>query len=793
MAHAKDYRMYEFKGEHKIITLSGTQHTQLAANLSWLVTSSASPPVLGFDLEWPITYQRGTPQIALMQLASSTRCLLVRLHKTDTLPACLEELLTGTTLVGFNIGNDLTLLRRKFIQLDGKGITSVELNQFANATIKPKRRWNLADLCSRVLEMKLDKSINHQAWSDHVLSKEHQRYARNDAAVVLVIYRILQAVATRATDRKADSPILSDQHQQGGPAEPAVSTGVTAFAGRLPELPLSFVPNLQTADYCHQLKQTYPLLSAPADIMTYALSLVQHVSGFAQSNPEPWLILVELRRILPGWNPASPFFRHFTKKSDIDSHISSDAPVGLTERRWEGPPRHMCGVNATKFQDTKKTLPTMAMADKVTSTASSTSLASSALADGYWWWWWWWWDWWRSHHGAFSLPDALTNVVCLYVCHIFNQAFLSTLPPVRRRVMVRHCYGELALLVIVLDMSGAQRVSLVRYMSLYAKASKTRTFFSSWWRRLTPLATASCSSSSSCSPSSDCGEPPGAFQLIIALMQHGGFLDAFLVTVAPRHPNRALSLEWGEARLRHRADLLWIDAGFGREWHEPRWHSSPKNLQYMDKANVPSICVRERLGANLFPASLSPAAAKLVFATVDSWSPTELQDFILNGYTKCLRALTPLALDHLVALVVQERRNHFEAPKLRLEKEIMTRCAQHAAPVGARVGRIREPERFRPSRSLRLAGRDVDAKCSSQAIPQAIPQPRLSFTPDEVTELESRAAQQLRDQYLCLGLERFIWKLVSKIRCTRRQYAEVYLNGVKPFSKVSFGSCLASS
>ena len=56
--------------------------------------SRAQDPVVALDLEWrPDRTAAGRNRVALMQLATSTVCVLVRTNRMKQLPLALEELL----------------------------------------------------------------------------------------------------------------------------------------------------------------------------------------------------------------------------------------------------------------------------------------------------------------------------------------------------------------------------------------------------------------------------------------------------------------------------------------------------------------------------------------------------------------------------------------------------------------------------------------------------------------------------------------------------------------------------
>ncbi len=114
-------------------------------------------------------------------------------------------------------------------------------------------------------------------------------------------------------------------------------------------------------------------------------------------------------------------------------------------------------------------------------------------------------------------------------------------------------------------------------------------------------------------------------------------------------------------------------------------------------------------------------------------------------------------------------------PRQRKEAAIMSHVIQLPCvrQVGAHVSRLSSS--IGPPRST-----DAIMYASKR-----LPQPNVVLTADEASDVERRAAQQLHDHYLCMGLERFVRQLLTKLEATRKQYAEVCINDAKPFAKVN--------
>ncbi|CAG5115181.1 unnamed protein product [Candidula unifasciata] len=78
-----------------------------------LTSLSSLDPVVGFDMEWPVTFVKGkTPKTALIQLClSEAVCYLFHVSAMTSFPTALRKLLCDArvVLVGLNVEADLGL------------------------------------------------------------------------------------------------------------------------------------------------------------------------------------------------------------------------------------------------------------------------------------------------------------------------------------------------------------------------------------------------------------------------------------------------------------------------------------------------------------------------------------------------------------------------------------------------------------------------------------------------------------------------------------------------------------
>eukprot|EP00927_Polykrikos_kofoidii_P053798 TRINITY_DN48352_c0_g1_i1.p1 TRINITY_DN48352_c0_g1~~TRINITY_DN48352_c0_g1_i1.p1 ORF type:complete len:531 (-),score=75.05 TRINITY_DN48352_c0_g1_i1:47-1639(-) len=158
--------------------------------------AAKAPEVIGLDTEW--TDPRGT--IALLQLAISGECLLLRPECLRPPPQALVDLLVdkGIIKAGVGIARDLQLLEEQFgLRVHG----AVELQGLASRHGYLQHGNGLAGICLSVLGKKLAKDghIRCSSWSDP-LDSAQINYAACDAYVAVeLVVNINQRHATQGT------------------------------------------------------------------------------------------------------------------------------------------------------------------------------------------------------------------------------------------------------------------------------------------------------------------------------------------------------------------------------------------------------------------------------------------------------------------------------------------------------------------------------------------------------------------------------------------------------------------
>ncbi|KAH9525346.1 hypothetical protein Btru_001122 [Bulinus truncatus] len=162
---------------------------------------SSEKAVIGFDMEWPVSYQRNSKdKTALIQMCLSDKiCYLFQVYAMPSFPKPLESLILDerVILVGLNIASDMWKLARDFdikVKMTLDKASVVDICTLANQRLKSTERWNLDGLCRNILRHRLNKvqAVRCGDWTETPLSDEQKLYAATDALASLLIYQKLQ-------------------------------------------------------------------------------------------------------------------------------------------------------------------------------------------------------------------------------------------------------------------------------------------------------------------------------------------------------------------------------------------------------------------------------------------------------------------------------------------------------------------------------------------------------------------------------------------------------------------------
>lgn len=154
-----------------------------------------SGSAVGFDLEWPPSFTKGTTKkVAMVQLcASEDKCYLFHISSMSGFPPGLKMFLEdeNTMKVGVGIEGDKWKLLSDY---DIKLKNIVELSDLANETLRCCEKWSLDGLVKHLLKKQLfkDKLVRCSHWDDFGLTEDQKKYAATDAYAGLLIYQKLQ-------------------------------------------------------------------------------------------------------------------------------------------------------------------------------------------------------------------------------------------------------------------------------------------------------------------------------------------------------------------------------------------------------------------------------------------------------------------------------------------------------------------------------------------------------------------------------------------------------------------------
>ncbi|XP_058795255.1 3'-5' exonuclease [Phymastichus coffea] len=155
---------------------------------------------VGFDLEWPFSFQTGSGKTALAQICLSEKiCHLLYLYKIKKLPASFIALLSHpkVKLVGVNIKNDVWKLSRDFNEFPGQKVVDnncLDCGPYANKVLNRSVRWSLERLTAYLLKRRINKdpSVRRSKWHIHPLTDAQKLYAATDAYVSFLLHLTIE-------------------------------------------------------------------------------------------------------------------------------------------------------------------------------------------------------------------------------------------------------------------------------------------------------------------------------------------------------------------------------------------------------------------------------------------------------------------------------------------------------------------------------------------------------------------------------------------------------------------------
>nr|XP_004225815.1 Werner syndrome ATP-dependent helicase homolog isoform X1 [Ciona intestinalis] len=162
-----------------------------------LQSTLAPSSVIGFDIEWPVSYIKGKRDItATIQICPNKKqCFVFQVSKMGMIPSPLKKLIESTEIkkTGVNVIGDMWKLHRDFNIFPDHSLMSqsyIELSHFASSTINSSQGWSLQRLCQYFLKSDLSKEKNIRSgdWATFPLSEDQLYYAALDAYASLLVY-----------------------------------------------------------------------------------------------------------------------------------------------------------------------------------------------------------------------------------------------------------------------------------------------------------------------------------------------------------------------------------------------------------------------------------------------------------------------------------------------------------------------------------------------------------------------------------------------------------------------------
>ncbi|XP_012532936.1 Werner Syndrome-like exonuclease [Monomorium pharaonis] len=178
---------------------------QICDNLIQEVKRNEEIVPIGFDLEWPFSFQTGSGKTALVQICLEDNvCYLLYVYSLRKLPAAFVELLSHpkVKLVGVNIKNDVRKLGRDFKEFPAQKVVDnncLDCGTYANQVLKRSCRWSLEKLTAYLLRKKINKDpkVRMSKWHIQPFSDAQKSYAATDAYVSLLLYTTVMAIAKK--------------------------------------------------------------------------------------------------------------------------------------------------------------------------------------------------------------------------------------------------------------------------------------------------------------------------------------------------------------------------------------------------------------------------------------------------------------------------------------------------------------------------------------------------------------------------------------------------------------------
>ncbi|XP_060850881.1 3'-5' exonuclease [Rhopalosiphum padi] len=200
----KTKEFVQFKGEIKQCLYPNILASYAEEILTKIESSKVHEVVYGFDMEWPVTFNRKSKKTALIQICTDhSTCYLFHVYHIIKLPSIFVNLINHPRVrwSGVYIKNDFLKLGRDF-NIDVSAAVShiIDLGTYTNKVLDFDSSiiWSMANLVQRLLKKDVNKDVNIRIsrWDNTNLDQNQRMYAATDAYISLILFEHLKRFDT---------------------------------------------------------------------------------------------------------------------------------------------------------------------------------------------------------------------------------------------------------------------------------------------------------------------------------------------------------------------------------------------------------------------------------------------------------------------------------------------------------------------------------------------------------------------------------------------------------------------
>ncbi|XP_027840440.1 3'-5' exonuclease [Aphis gossypii] len=196
----KTKEFIQFKGQIKQCIYPNMLASYAEEILNKIESSKIHKVVYGFDMEWPVTYNRKSNKTALIQICiDHSTCYLFHVYHIIKLPSIFVYLINHPRVrwSGVCIKNDFLKLGRDFtVDVSGALSNIIDLGTYTNKVLDfdSSTIWSMANLVQQLLKKDVNKdgNIRISSWDNTTLDQNQCMYAATDAFISLILYERLK-------------------------------------------------------------------------------------------------------------------------------------------------------------------------------------------------------------------------------------------------------------------------------------------------------------------------------------------------------------------------------------------------------------------------------------------------------------------------------------------------------------------------------------------------------------------------------------------------------------------------